>query len=234
MISFFRRYRTSLFIAVIAVFLIATFVGLGGYLFTSRDTTGAVASVGPAKIPYSRFAQRVNQYVEAARSRGSDVGDAEMKELKQAVLRDLIVDEILLMKAEEMGIVVTDEDLNRDIRNTPGFQRGGAFNQDLYFQAVRTAMHDTPSAYEELRRRQLKTLKLKQLIFNTAKLTPDELREAYAEAHKGSLKDFDKEKDAFAAKAHQQRALDLINYCLRQLATQVDIRSYLEQREAGT
>lgn len=233
MISFLRRHRTALFIAVIAIFLIGTFVGLGGYLFTSRDTSGAVASVGPLKIPYQRYALRVNQYVEAMRSRGGEVPEAEMKELKQAILRDMIVDELLTLKADEMGIVVTDEDVARDIRNTPAFQRGGAFNQDLYFQAVRTAVRDTPQSYEELRRKQLKTMKLKQLIYNSAKLTPRELEEAYAEANKGSLKGFEKDKAAFAAKAQNQRALELINYYLRQLSTQIEIRTYLEQRESG-
>ena len=58
MMSFLRRYKTTLFIATIAIFLIGTFVGLGGYLFTSRDTSQSVASVGSTKIPYQDYVTR--------------------------------------------------------------------------------------------------------------------------------------------------------------------------------
>lgn len=233
MISLLRRYRKPMFLAVIAIFLIGTFVGLGGYLFTGRDVSQAVASVGSAKIPYSRFIQRVNQYVDALRAKQPEVTDAMIREVKIGMLRDMIVDELLLAKAEEFGLKVTDEELARDIRATPAFRRGGSFNEEAYFQAVRTVFRDSPQAYEEMRRRSMRTNKIKQLIYQSAKLTPQELQELYAREHGGTLKDFEKNKAEFAGKAQQQRALELINYYLRQLSTQVEIRSYLDQREAG-
>lgn len=233
MISFLRRHQKSLFIAVIIIFLLGTFVGLGGYLFTSRDMSMAVASVGPVKIPYSRFAARLNQYTDAMRSRGSELGDEAVAEIKQSLLRDMIVDELLHSKALEWGIPVTDQELARDIQNTPAFQRGGAFSQELYFQAVRQVLRETPEAFEAERRKAVQAAKLKALFYQTAKLTPAELREAYAAANKGSMKGFEKDKDSFAARARQQRAIELINYYLRQLSTQTEIRSYLEQRERG-
>lgn len=233
MISFLRKYRKPLFVAIIAVFLIGIFVGLGGYLFTSRDTSQAVAQVGVVKIPYARFIQRVNQYVEALREQKQEVTDGTVKEVKQAMLRDMIVDEILLMKAEEMGVGVSDAELSRDIRNTPAFQRAGAFDQEVYFQAVRTVFKDTPAAYETFRRRTLMTTKLKQVFFNAAKLTPAEVQAGYAAENKGSMKDFEKNRSEFEARIQQQRALELLNYHLRQVAAQLEIRSFLDQRESG-
>ncbi|MFA6003689.1 MAG: SurA N-terminal domain-containing protein, partial [Elusimicrobiota bacterium] len=227
-ISTLRRHRKALFIATIAVFLIGTFVGLGGYLFTKNDVSEAVASVGDTKIPYSRFIARVNQYVDSVRSRGEDVPEAALKEIKFGMMRDMIVDELLLAKADEMGITVTDEELARDIRATPAFQTGGEFNPNAYYQAVRSVFRDSPQGYEEMRRRNIKSSRVKQLIFQSAKLTPAELQELYAQEHKGSLKDFDKNKAEFAAKAQQTRALELINFFLRQLSAQSEIRTYLE------
>lgn len=233
MISLLRRYQKPMFIAVISIFLIGTFVGLGGYLFTSKDVTGAVASVGAVKIPYSSYIRKVNQYVDALRAKQPEVTDEMVKEVKVGMLRDMIVDELLLTKAGEIGLKVTDEELARDIRGTPAFQRGGSFDEDAYFQAVRSVFRDSPQAYEDMRRRTMLTNKLKQLIFQSAKVAPKELEELYSKDHKGLMKDFEKDKPQFAEKAQQQRALELINYYLRQLATQVEIRSYLEQREAG-
>ncbi len=233
MTSFLRRHKKALFIATISIFLLGTFVGLGGYLFTSRDMAGSVASVGKTKLPYDQYVNRVNQYEEALRARGTDVDDKMTAEIKQGVLREMIVDELLQQKADDMGIVVPDSELARDIQNTPAFQRDGHFDQQVYFARVREAFHDSPESYERERRKQLKAMKLKQVIYHAAKLTPAELEDAYKQAHKGALKGFDKDKEAFAAKAQQARALDLINYYLRQLAQQVEIRTYLEQRESG-
>lgn len=233
MISFLRRHQKSLFVGVIVIFLLGIFVGLGGYLFTSNDMSGTVASVGKTKIPYAQFITRVNQYSDALRSRGADIPDELMREVKQGMLRDMIIDELLLERAAEMGLTIADGELARDIQNTPAFQRNGAFSQDAYFQAVRAVYRDTPEAYEKSRRKQLSSLKVKQLLYHCAKMTPQELRDAYAKENKGSLKNFEKDKDAFAQKAQQQRALEVINYYLRQISTQVEIRSYLDQRESG-
>lgn len=233
MISLLRRYQKPMFVAVIAIFLIGTFVGLGGYLFTSNDVTGAVASVGAVKIPYSSYIRKVNQYVDALRAKQPDLTDEMVKEVKIGMLRDMIVDELLLTKADELGLKVTDDELARDIRGTPAFQRNGTFDEEAYFQAVRSVFRDSPQAYEDMRRRTMLTNKLKQLIFQSAKVAPKELEELYAKENKGSMKGFEKDKPRFAEKAQQQRALELINYYLRQLSTQVEIRSYLDQREAG-
>jgi len=149
------------------------------------------------------------------------------------MLRDMIIDELLLVKANEMGLTVTDEDLARDIRGTPAFQSGGDFNPVAYYRAVRTVFHDTPQGYEEMRRRSLLASRVKQVIFQSARLAPAELQEFYAREHKGSLKGYDKEKEAFAAKTQQARALDLINFFLRQLSSQVEVKTFLEQRENG-
>lgn len=233
MIRWLSRHRRPLFIAVVAIFLIGTFVGLGGYLFTSRDTIGSVATVGSTKIPYSEFTNRVSRYTDAMRERGTEVTDAMAKEVKQEMLRDMIVEELLRVKADEIGIVVTDDELGRDIQNDPSFQRGGAFSDDIEAQVAHRVFHDSVQGYEEMRRKNIKTGKLKRLIFESAKLTPAEVQELYAAQNKGLMKDFEKNKASFEGKVQQQRALELINYYLRQIAAQVDIRSYLDQRENG-
>lgn len=233
MLSFLRRFRRTLFISIIVVFLVGIFVGLGGYLFTSRDSSGIVAQVGSVKLPYAIFLRRVNQVLDNLRDKGTEVNDTLIKEVKQEMLRDMIVEELLFLRAQELGFVVTDEELSRDIRNTPAFQSGGAFDQGAYFQTVYRVFRDTPKAYEEMRRKTLMAQKLKQLIFQAAKFTPEDLRDAYAMESKGEMKDFEKNKAGFEAKVRQQRALELINYFLRQISASVEIRSYLAERESG-
>ncbi len=234
MIGFLRRYQKSLFIISIGILLIGIFVGLGGYLLSSNDMSEAVASVGSTKIPYSRFVSSLNQYEDALSSKGVTPTDDQLAKIKQDLLRDMIVNALLAQQAKKMGLQVTDEQLAVDIENTPAFQNNGSFNQDIYFQAVQSVFHESPQQYEAQRRNALLAAQFKQMVYESAKLTPAEIKSAYAAAHKGSARKFAKDGRAFAAQMQQQRALDLINFYLRQIVPQVQIRTYLKQREEGT
>ena len=138
---------------------------------------------------------------------------------------------MLSMKADELGLVVTDEELARDIRATPAFSRGGQFDQDAYFQAVRSTFRQSPQEYESDRRKAIKTARLKSFFYRSIKLSPDEVRETYAAVNKGAMKNFEKDKESFAGRLQQQRALELVNYCLHQMQSQVEVQNLLDRVE---
>lgn len=232
MIGLLRRYRQPLFIAVTAVFLIGIFVGLGGYFFSGADLSDTVAVVGGKKIPYSRFRNRVNQYLEMMREqRKVEVTQAMETEVKQGMLRDMIVDELLANEAEKMGLRVSDMELSLSIQNTPAFQREGRFDQDLYFQAVRFSFKTSPEQFEADQRRAMLSAKLKSIIARSAKVSPAEIDTEWAVASRA--KGAPKKKEEFAGQLRQKRALDAINAFLRGLAASTEIRTYLDQREQG-
>ncbi|MBI4424105.1 MAG: SurA N-terminal domain-containing protein [Elusimicrobia bacterium] len=232
-LSSLRRHRKSLFVGMVAIFLIGIFVGLGGYLFTSADTSEAVAVVGPTKIPYMRFQVRANQYLDVLRNRGTDVTDALASEVRQGMLRDMIVDEILSQEAEKLGMRVTDMELAASIRSNPSFQREGAFDSVLYLTALRQVLRSSPEEYEREQRKTMLAAKLKQLLFQSAKLLPGEVADEYRR-QKGSMKEFEKNQAALAQELERARALDIINFYLRQISGQMDVRSFLPERERGT
>lgn len=227
-----RRHRKSLFVGMVAIFLIGIFVGLGGYLFTSRDLSESVAVVGSTKIPYLRFNARVNNYIDAVRQQGKDVSDEQAKAVKEQMLRDMIVDEVLYQEASKVGLEVTDLELSAAIRANRGFQRDGNFDPGLYFQAIRQSLRMSPEDYEQEQRRAMTAAKLKQIIFESSKLVPGELAEEYRRV-KGSLKDFEKESAAFSQELERNRALDMINFYLRQVSATMEIRQFLREREQG-
>jgi hypothetical protein len=233
MTSFLRSHQKSIFAATLSVFFGGMFVGFGGYWFTDRDMQGVVARVGKEKITRETLMTRVDLYVQRLREQGTELDDAKLAQLKREMLNNMMVDELLTIKAKELGLVVTDEELARDIRATPAFVRAGQFDQDAYFQAVRATFRESPQEYERERRKSIETARLKSLFYRMVKITPDELREAYGAANKGSYKNFEKEKDAFAQRLQQQRALELVNHCLRQMQTQVEIQNLLDRVESG-
>lgn len=235
MISFLRRHQKSIFVATITVFLSGSFVGLGGFYFTSRDTDGAVARIGSTKIPAQRLLLRVNQYADALRQKGTEVDDAMMTRLKREMLNDMMIEEMMALKADELGLKVTNEELARDIRATPAFQRDGRFDQDTYFRQVRSIFRENPQEYERSRRKAIKSSRLKQLIYRMAKVPPAEVDAAYAQVLKTApKKDAAKiTKEAVAQNLQQQRAVELINHCLRQLSARVEHQIWFDRVDGG-
>jgi peptidyl-prolyl cis-trans isomerase D len=235
MISFLRKHRKSIFVATISVFLSGTFVGLGGFYFTSRDTDGAVARIGASKIPAQRLLIRVNQYAEALREKGTEVDDAMISRLKREMLNDMMIEEMMALKADELGLKVTNDELSRDIRATPAFQREGRFDQELYFRQVRAIFRENPQEYERSRRKAIKSGRLKQLIYRMAKLPPSEVDAAYqATLKSASKKEASKiTKEAVAQNLQQQRAVELINHCLKQLSARVEHQIWMDRVDGG-
>ena len=229
MSSFLRRHQKSIFIATMTVFFGGMFVGFGGYWFTDRDMQGVVARVGKVKITSETLTTRVNLYADRLREQGTELDDAKLSALKHEMLNNMMVDEMLAIKADELGLVVTDEELARDIRATPAFNRAGQFDQEAYFKAVRATFRESPQEYESERRKAIKTSRLKSFFYRVVKISPDEVREAYAAANKGDLKKFEKEKDSFVMRVQQQRALELVNYCLHQMQSQVEVQNLLDR-----
>ena len=231
MTSFLRRHQKAIFVATISVFLSGTFVGVGGYFFTTRDTDGAVARIGGNKISAQKLLLRVNQYADSLRAKGTEVDDAMMARLKREMLNDMMIEEMMAIKADELGLKVSNDELSRDIRATPAFQRGGQFDQDVYFRQVRAIFRETPQEYERSRRKAIKSGRLKQLIYRTAKVPQAEVDAAYAQVVKTApKKDAAKiTKEAVAQNLQQQRAVELINHCLKQLSTQVEHQMWFDR-----
>ncbi|TBR24156.1 hypothetical protein EPO15_04580 [bacterium] len=232
MMSFLRRHKETFILAVFIIFMVGIFVGLGGYYFTGADTTEAVAVVGGTKLPYLRYRTRLGQYLDAMRAQGQEVSPEDEGRVKQELLREMIVDELLAQQAERMGLYVSDAELANAIQQTAPFQRDGHFDQDIYFQAVRYTFKTTPEQFERMHRRSMLSSKLKALMFRMAKVLPGEVRDEYLRSG-GALKDWDKRSPEFEQQLRQHRALDTVNFFLRQLSTQVEIRSFLDAREQG-
>src|SRR5205085_4941794 len=124
---------------------------------------------------YATFAAQVNRILERQREQGTEVTEDVQKRVKQEVLQEMIVEELLSQKAAELGLQVTDLELASEIHHTPAFQRAGAFDQLAYFQAIRQLFQMSPRQYEDMRRKSMLSLKLRQFVYLSAKLTPPEI-----------------------------------------------------------
>jgi len=229
MISFFSKHKRIIFIAVVLFFLISVFF-VSGTVFTS--SSDAVADVGGKKIPYRQFSRQVNRVLSNFRESGADTNDIVTKSVKQEVFRDMVIEELFSLQAEKMGMRVPDFEVAVEIQNTPQFREGQAFSPRRYYQTVFNEFQMSPSEYEAWRKKARLASKFKQFIYTSVKVTPDEVK-AYSLAKNKGLKDFEKNKAKYAEELSKDKFANLANYMLRQLTSQIEIKSYLEKREQG-
>jgi Rod binding domain-containing protein len=214
---------------VVVVFLISVFF-VSGTVFTS--SSDAVAEVGGKKIPYLQFSRQVNRMLSSLRESGADTNDLIAKSVKQEVFREMIIEELFSSQAEKMGMRVPDFEVAVEIQNMPQFREGQAFSPMRYYQAIFNTYQMSPAEYEAWRKKARLVSKFKQFIYSSVKVTPDEVKAYYLVKNK-SLKDFEKEKDKYTEELSKDKFANLANYMLRQLTSQIEIKSYLEKREQG-
>lgn len=164
------KYFYFLFFIVILSFI---FWGVG----VDRSTVVTVAEVGREKITIEEFWRAYENTRQAYREIFGEQFDPELEKklnLREAVLNTLIDEKVLLITARQLGITVTDKELQNAIMNDPRFIRDGVFRRDVYFRALELSRL-TPKMFEESLRRQLTLQKMSRLIGSVVDLTPFEL-----------------------------------------------------------
>ena len=230
MISFFNSYKRVIFTVVVVIFVGSIFF-VSGQVFTT-SSMDAVAEVGGEKIPYQRFLTQVNRVMAGVRDSGTEVSEIVSKSVKQEVFREMVVETLLSQEGDKLGMMVPDFEVAVEVQNTPQFQESGAFSPRAYYQTIYGEFQMSPAEYEAWRKKARLANKFKQFVYNSLKVTPNEVK-AYYMAKNKSLKNFDKEKGKYAAELAQAKFSDVVNYHLRQLVTRNEVRNYLEVREQG-
>ncbi|MCG2726936.1 MAG: SurA N-terminal domain-containing protein [Elusimicrobia bacterium] len=227
MISFLNKHKKPIFIATVGIFL-ASILFLGGN-FLTKSSAGAVADIGGKKIMYKDFITRVNMVLDNMSESGTTVNEIVRNGVKQEVFRDMVVEEILSSEAEKSGMEISDFEIAMEVQNTPQFTSNGVFNQRLYYQTVWDRLHMTPSEYEAWRKKVRLASKFKEFVYSGIKITPKELKNFYLASNKGKLKDFEKEKEEYNRKLAQEKFLNHLQH----ITAQIEVKSYLKEREEG-
>jgi len=140
-------------------------------------TAVTVAEVGNDKITKEEFWRAYENTRQAYREIYGEQFDPELEKrlnLKEAVLNTLIDERVLLITARQLGITVTDKELQDAIMNDPRFMRDGVFQSDVYFRSLKLSRL-TPEMFEESLRRHLTLQKVSRLIGSVVDLTPFDL-----------------------------------------------------------
>ena len=94
--------------------------------------------------------------------------------VKRLVLNSLITREVLAKRAEELGLLVSDEELLEVIKSNPNFQRDGKFSLEVYRETL-GRLNLSPQEYEEILKKSLMAQKVLKLIEKGVYLLPEEV-----------------------------------------------------------
>jgi peptidyl-prolyl cis-trans isomerase D len=169
------RDKTSGLIAKIvlgALIFVFSFFGIESY-FTGRNETW-VAKVDKAEIGPEVFRDRWQRFRQEQLSRfGGQLDPAllERPEVKRRVLNELIDEQLLKSANEKLGIVITDEQVRRLIREEATFQVDGQFSENSY-RAWLTGSGKNGLQFQEEMREFLAARELRMMVGSAGLVTP--------------------------------------------------------------
>jgi peptidyl-prolyl cis-trans isomerase D len=180
MLRLMRKHARNWMMKVVLGIIIVVFVFYFGSL-RGRRQTETVATINKAPISRSEFVKEYHNVVEMYRQRfGNNLTDDLLKALnpKQQAFDNLINKAVILTKADEFKLNVSEEELKESIVNYPAFQRNGVFDKKIYEQRLRF-QRMTPEDFEALQKRMLRIEKLESLIRESAKISEGEVYDIY-------------------------------------------------------
>lgn len=180
MLQSMRKHARFFYFLFFIVILSFVFWGVGT---VDKSSKGVVAEVGREKITADEYWRAHESLRENLRSSLKDQFTEEMEKnmkLKEVALNNLIEEKVLLTSARELGMTVSDKELQEAITGDPRFLRDGLFRQDVYFKTLELNRL-TPEMFENSVRRQLLLMKMKRLIVASAGVTPADMPAASQE-----------------------------------------------------
>ncbi len=166
MIKTMRKHAKYFYILFFIVILTFIFWGVGPL---DKPSVVAVAEIGNEKITieeYWRSYERVKDFYRQIYKGQFDQAMEEKLNLKETVLNGLIEERILLISAQEIGIKITDRELQDVITTDQRFIRDGVFRKDVYLKTLQLNRL-TPEVFENSLRQQLTIQKMRMLISST-------------------------------------------------------------------
>jgi peptidyl-prolyl cis-trans isomerase D len=161
---------------VLLAIIIIVFVFYFGSM-SGRQKADAVATVDGKIITYLEYEKGYRELIDLYNRRaGGRLTEDMMKalNLKQQALDKLVYQAILMKKAQELNIKVTDEEIRSFISSLPAFQRNGVFDDRQYQQMLRYNKI-TPEDFENEQRKSLLIMKLEDLLQDGVHVSDEEV-----------------------------------------------------------
>jgi len=180
MLRFMRKHATGWAIKIMFSLIIVVFILWGVGSFRGGEKT--LAEVGPYKVSAAEYEQNrqklLNFYRMIYREQLDEKMMAQLK-LKESVMNQLVDKYLMLVKADELGLRVSDRELTEHIASMDTFKRDGKFNKQVYMEILKRSGID-PKAFEESEKQSLLVAKMMAILQDNGVLFSDrDVRDSY-------------------------------------------------------
>ena len=180
MLDLMRKHARNWIMKVLLGIIIVVFIFYFGSLGRGRHTE-VVATVDGKTIGYADLQKEYQTLVQFYRQRlGGMLNDEMLKglNLKQQALDNLVQQAMILQKAKELNLAVTDRDVQNAIMATPAFRRGGVFDERIYNQVLRLNKL-TPEEFESYQKSALIVARFVSLIQDGIQVSDRDVHDLY-------------------------------------------------------
>ncbi len=208
---------------IIVALVTVTFLFFG--LRPSMDGGRTVAKVGG----YVITADQVNRVYQNLYDNYKGIlkdqfNDSMAKNLKSQALQELVVNRLLIEEAENMGLQVSDEELQAYIMQMPAFSQGGKFDKGAY-DRILDRFNLSPAAFEADQREFLLRQKLENIVKDGVAVEDAELRAAYLQRNpKAKPGDYEKNKESFSQSYLAEKQRDALTAFLRNIQKRIPVQ----------
>ena len=181
MLTYMRKNAGSWIVKVIFAVIIIVFVFFYGYGSKQGPEERVLVTVGAAKITteqyrkaYSNMIQRYQQMYQ------NQINDqlARSLGLQQNLLDEMIERELMLQEAERRKMLVSKEEIKREVMKQPYMQANGVFSEHRY-AAVLNRMKMTAAEYEQQTAQEIKLNSMRSMITQAVTISDQELVEVF-------------------------------------------------------
>jgi peptidyl-prolyl cis-trans isomerase D len=149
-------------------------ISLGCWGDENSNSGNNVAEIGEDSISLDEYMRVYKNVVRFYRQNLKSSFDEE--KLRKQVVDQMVTQKLWLQEAKRMSLQVTDAELMESIMSLPGFQQEGQFNPERY-RRILILEKLTTEQFEEQQREELLIDKAKNVVRQSAALTPSEIEE---------------------------------------------------------
>ena len=140
------KWVLGFLVVIISVVFIFTF-GFGN----KGQVDPTVAKVGSHEITRMEYNRTMKSALDMMKGRGGSVSDEERTKLRETVINDLIDKYVLLQKAADMGLSVSDAEYIENLKGQGLVKKDGTFDRETYLLYARRTGPDLETFEKNLR-----------------------------------------------------------------------------------
>ncbi len=177
MLETMRKNASSFVIQLLFAAIVVVFVFWG--VNTGGQRSRPVAKVNGESILDGNFLQAYRQRMQLMGRFNPDMTDEDRERVKNDVLDNLIIRELILQAADREGVVVSDHELARHIMDLRQFQdEEGRFDKEIYERELKR-YQQSRTQYEENQREDLLIQRMESIVRRSVQVSEGEIREQY-------------------------------------------------------